>query len=90
MGNRSRFVGLDVHQEPIDVSMAAGDRHGEVRHYGVIASDLEPLYWTCRGLCMVLGETFLYTLPPFMTKATRISAVMSAVGSPSTAIRSAS
>jgi transposase len=25
------------------VSIADGDRHGEVRHYGVIASDLEPL-----------------------------------------------
>lgn len=43
MGNRSMFVGLDVHKETIDVSMAEGDRHGEVRHDGVIASDLEPL-----------------------------------------------
>jgi hypothetical protein len=25
------------------VSIADGARHGEVRHYGVIASDLEPL-----------------------------------------------
>ena len=40
MGNRSMFVGLDVHKETIDVSIAEGDRHGEVRHYGVIASDL--------------------------------------------------
>ena len=43
MGNRSMFVGLDVHKETIDVSIAEGDRHGEVRHYGVIKSDLEPL-----------------------------------------------
>ena len=36
MGNRSMFVGLDVHKETIDVSIAEGDRHGAVRHYGVI------------------------------------------------------
>jgi transposase len=43
MGNRSMFVGLDVHKETIDVSIAEGDRGGEVRHYGVFKSDLEPL-----------------------------------------------
>src|SRR5882762_7611904 len=43
MENRSMFVGLDVHKETIDVSIAEGHRNGEVRHYGVIASDLEPL-----------------------------------------------
>ena len=50
MGNRSMFVGLDVHKETIDVSIAEGDRHGEVRHYGVIASDLEPLDKVRRAL----------------------------------------
>src|SRR6266851_5697475 len=50
MGNRSMFVGLDVHKETIDVSIAEGARHGEVRHYGVIASDLEPLDKVVRAL----------------------------------------
>ncbi|MCA1561528.1 MAG: IS110 family transposase [Acidobacteria bacterium] len=50
MENRSMFVGLDVHKETIDVSIAEGDRHGEVRHYGVIASDLEPLDKVMRAL----------------------------------------
>ena len=51
MGNRSMFVGLDVHKETIDVSIAEGDRYGEVRHYGVIASDLEPLGTRSSGRC---------------------------------------
>ena len=49
MENRSMFVGLDVHKETIDVSIAEGDRHGEVRHW-VIASDLEPLDKVVRAL----------------------------------------
>ena len=50
MGNRSMFVGLDVHKETIDVSIAEGRRDGEVRHFGVIASDLEPLDKLVRAL----------------------------------------
>ena len=50
MEHRSMFVGLDVHKETIDVSIAEGDRHGEVRHDGVIASDLEPLDKVVRAL----------------------------------------
>src|SRR5437899_1625988 len=50
MGNRSMFVGLDVHKETIDVSIAEGQREGDVRRYGVIASDLEPLDKVVRAL----------------------------------------
>ena len=45
MGNRSMFVGLDVHKETIDVSIAEGARHVEVRHYG-----FEPLDKVVRAL----------------------------------------
>jgi transposase len=44
------FVGLDVHKDTIDVSIAEGDRRGEVRHDGVIASDLEPVNRVVRAL----------------------------------------
>ena len=50
MGKRNMFVGLDVHKDTIDVSIAEGDRRGEVRHYGVIASDVEPLDKVVRAL----------------------------------------
>ena len=41
MAKRNTFVGLDVHKESIDVSIAEEGRAGEVRHYGKIAGDLE-------------------------------------------------
>lgn len=50
MGNRNMFVGLDVHKDTIDVSIAEGHRDGDVRHYGVIASDLAPLDKVVRAL----------------------------------------
>ena len=40
MAKRSMFVGMDVHKESIDVSLAEEGRDGEVRHYGVINGDL--------------------------------------------------
>jgi hypothetical protein len=36
----SIFVGLDVHKESIDVSIADCGRSGEIPHYGTIPSDL--------------------------------------------------
>jgi transposase len=50
MENRNMFVGLDVHKETIDVSIAEGHRDGEGRHAGVIASDLAPLDKVVRAL----------------------------------------
>jgi len=37
------FVGMDVHKESIDISLAEEGRDGAVRHYGGIAGDLEAL-----------------------------------------------
>jgi hypothetical protein len=38
MGNRSMFVGMDVHKETIDISV--GRRQGEVRHYACAPRNL--------------------------------------------------
>ena len=50
MVKRSMFVGMDVHKESIDISVAEDGRQGEVRHYGVIAGDLEALAKVVRAL----------------------------------------
>ena len=41
MAKRSMFVGMDVHKDSIDISLAEEGRDGEVRHYGGIPGDLE-------------------------------------------------
>jgi len=50
MEKRSMFVGMDVHKESIDISVAEEGRQGEVRHYGVIPGDLEAVAKVLRAL----------------------------------------
>jgi transposase len=50
MAKRSMFVGMDVHKESIDVSLAEEGRDGEVRHFGVINGDLEAVAKMVRAL----------------------------------------
>ncbi len=50
MAKRSMFVGMDVHKESIDISIAEEGRAGEVRHYGVIPGDLEAVTKVVRAL----------------------------------------
>jgi transposase len=50
MAKRNMFVGMDVHKESIDISIAEEGRTGEVRHYGVIAGDLAALDKVVRAL----------------------------------------
>ena len=42
MEQRRMFVGMDVHEEWIDISLAEEGRDGEVRHDGGIAAPTAP------------------------------------------------
>jgi transposase len=44
------FVGMDVHKDSIDISLAEDGRDGEVRRYGVIPGDLEAVTKVLRAL----------------------------------------
>ena len=50
MANRNMFMGLDAHEETIDIAVADGGRQGEVRHYGTIAGELEALDKVVRAM----------------------------------------
>jgi hypothetical protein len=50
MVKRNMFVGMDVHKESIDISLAAEGRIGEVRHDGGIPADLEALAKVVKAL----------------------------------------
>ena len=50
MEKRNMFVGMDVHEESIDISLAEEGREGEVRHYGGITGDLEALAKVVKAL----------------------------------------
>ena len=50
MEKASTYVGLDVHKESIDVTLAEESAAGEVRHFGTIGGDLEAMAKLLRQL----------------------------------------
>jgi transposase len=64
MAKRSMFVGMDVHKESIDISLAEEARDGEVRHYGAIVGDLEAVAKLVRALRAPNRLRFVYEAGP--------------------------
>lgn len=50
MEKASTIVGLDVHEESIDLTIAEAGAAGEVRHFGTIGGDLEAVAKLLRRL----------------------------------------
>lgn len=50
MSEASTYVGLDVHKDSIDVTLAEAGAAGEVRHFGTIGGDLEAIAHLLRRL----------------------------------------
>lgn len=66
VSTRKTFVGMDVHKESIDVTIAEEGSQGEVRHFGTIGGDLEAVAKLVRRLRRQDRELyFVYEAGPF-------------------------
>jgi hypothetical protein len=59
MSDNNMYVGLDVHKDSLDISLADGERGAKVRFYGTIGGDLADLDKAIRKLRIALKNYFL-------------------------------